>query len=154
MKRLLAKLLSFLLMLVMILSVVCRLSENFPLAYKITGIKGCCNESGEWEIYTNRTDGEEKLLTIPVIGKAIEGIAEPRGFAVCTAIYFLLLFMGRKRNTPQSTDSAVYRRYSDDYDCCSVGDTVSDAEVSEDEVSGFLSVSDISLDETSLPETS
>ncbi len=149
MKRLIAKLLSFLVMLVMILSVVCRSSENFPVVYMIMGIKGICSETGDWEIYTNRTDGEEKILTVPLLGRASQWITEPMGFGVCTAVYFLLIFMGRKRNTPQSTDSAVYRRCSDTYDSCSVGDTVS-----EEDVAGFLSVSEISLEEASLPEIS
>ncbi len=148
MKRFIAKLLSFLLMIVVTAAVVCRLSENFSVVYRITGVRGVSTEEGDWELYTARGGEEAPTLILPKMGMAAERIAEPKGFAVCMGIYLVLLFMGRKRSTPQRGNSAVYRKY-DAYDYCSEGDTVSDEEVSEDEVSGFLSVS-----ETSLPEIS
>ncbi len=131
MKRLIAKLFSFLLMCVMVFSVTCRLSENFPAVYRITGIKGEYRENNSYEVYTNRTESEKMILRLPHAGKAIRAMTEPKGFALCAALYLILLFIGRKRNTPQKENhTAVYRR-SFDYDSASVEDTVSEGEAEE-----------------------
>lgn len=134
MKRMLAKLLSFLLITIMTVAVVCSLSANFPTVYRIVGVKGECADDGGWVLYTNRgADGAEKALTrIPKAGKIIEAIAKPQGFILCTALYLVLLFIGRKKKTPQRSDlSAAYDRFY-----CE-----SEEDISEDEAS----VSDTSL---------
>lgn len=134
MKRMVAKLLSFLLIAVITVSVVCSLSANFPAVYRIVGVKGACSDDGSWILCTNRTEnGAEKVLAqVPKAGKIIESLAAPQGFILCVALYFVLLFMGRKRKTPQRGDlSAAYNRFyceseediSDDETEASVSDT-------------------------------
>lgn len=129
MKRLFAKLLSFLLMIVMTVSVLCRTSENFSLVGNITHLKSVCTETNSWEMSVK----DKKLISVPYIGEIVESIAEPKWFMICLAVYFLLLFAGRKKNTHRSMSSDVYR-YSDYIDYASVDD-VSDSEISLEDIS-------------------
>ncbi len=137
MKRLFAKLLSFLLIVALTFAIVCRLSSNFLIIYRITGIKGICTENGSMEVYTNRADSEKVLIHIPYAGYIMEYVSEPVGFAVCIVTYLLLLTTGRKKSPQWRNSAAVYRRNYNDYG------------LSEEDTSEVDTVSETSLSETS-----
>ncbi len=137
MKRILAGLSSFLLLVIIITAVLCSISANFPSVYRISGIKGECSENGDWVLYTNRTERgiDRAVFSIPHCGRLITDIASPSGFSLCILAYLFLLFIGRKRKAPQkNTPSAVRNRLycesDDDASDCEADTSVSDTSLS------------------------
>ncbi len=99
MKRIFARLLSFALMTVMVISVTGKLSSNFPEVYRVIGVAASERE-GDWVLYTNRTeDGRDsEIIRLKGAGKLLEGITEPKGFVLCLFVYLILLFVGRRKS--------------------------------------------------------
>lgn len=139
MKRIFARLSSFLLILIIIAAVLCNTSANFPSIYRIIGVKGVCSENGDWVLYTNRTENgtDNAVFTLSHSGKLITAIATPFGFLLCISMYFVLLFLGRKRISPQKRDfSAAYNKFY-----CESDDDASDCETGISEADTLLSTS-------------
>ncbi len=98
MKRIFARLLSFALMIVMVISVTGKLSANFSEVYRVIGV-AASERNGDWVLYTNRTEdgADREIIRINDMGNLIEGMAKPMGFAISLIIYLVLLFAGRKK---------------------------------------------------------
>ncbi len=139
MKRLIARLLAFILMLIMLFSVIITVSSNFPAVYRIIHLRGEKEPDGDYIVLAENR--EEELLRLPKAGGIIENISRPLGFAVTLTMFLLLLWSGRKRTQQRSFSSAVY----EDYCCESVDDDVSVFETSEGEETSVEEV--ISLSE-------